>query len=143
MLAPMVEQALGLVWEVLREDAIVVVYYGDHASDATWQSYYAMLESFGPSDTPRFLGYAESAPPRAVLETLVVLLRGKQWKASLVSPSSAMRFAASTFALIIRNFRFFPPEDLTGALDHLGCSAGEKLKVRDTLRRLRRSSIPG
>ena len=127
----------GLVWEWLREEAVFVSYYDQDGTDEQWQKYYAVLNGIPLQPSPRFLVYCINAPPTSALEGIVRAVRGKPWLVSIVSASTAVRFAASTFALVIRTVRFYNPDALSGACDHLGFTPAEQAKVLATLDRLR------
>jgi hypothetical protein len=132
----MSQQARGLVWEALHAEQILVSYFDADGSDEEWRSYLALLKGLSPDRCARLLVYAETPPARRHIDGIVEVVRGKQLRVSLVSPSTAVRFVASTFALIVRGFRFFPPEQLSAALLHIGCDHGEQVKVRQVLDRL-------
>lgn len=129
----------GFVWEVLREERIVVSFSDGPGSDAQWQAYIASLNRLQAEDakTLRILAYAADAPPRAALEGIMNAARGKAWRVALISPSTAVRFAASTFSFVIRTLRFFAPDELATAFEHLRCDEGERRKVGEALARLR------
>lgn len=127
----------GLVWELLSEEQIFVSYYDQDGTDQQWQGYYAILKSVASQPSLRIFVYCIHAPPPSALEGIVRVVRGKPWLVSIVSASTAVRFAASTFSLVIRTVRFFNPDALPDACNHLGCTPAEQTKVLATLERLR------
>lgn len=138
-MASMGTPSRGFVWEVLREERIVVSFADGPGSDKQWQDYIITLNRLQADDARplRILAYAADAPPRAALDGLMSAARGKSWRVALLSPSTAVRFAASTFSFVIRTLRFFAPNELVAAYDHLGCDEGERRKAGDALARLR------
>jgi hypothetical protein len=128
--------ARGLVWEVMRPELLVISFYDELGTEAQWQGYVEMMKGWKVGESPRFFVYCVGAPAISELEGLVSVVRGKHWQVALVSPSTPVRFLASTFSLIVRGFRFFPPEQLTAAIQHLGSDRAEELKLRQVLQRL-------
>lgn len=137
MILVMPASTCGLVWEWLSEETILISFYDDDATEAQWQDYYAALARLGSEPSVRCLVYSATAPPRSALEGIVRAVRGKTWLVSIVSESAAVRFAASTFALVVRTVRFFTPDEMSSACEHLGCTPAEQAKVRQALKRLR------
>ncbi|MET0391454.1 MAG: hypothetical protein ABW321_36100, partial [Polyangiales bacterium] len=123
-----------MVWELLREEKIIVSNYDAGGTDAQWHEYIALMGTFKAEEPWRFLVYAEQAPPRFAIEGIAAIARGKRWLVSLLSGSLATRFVATTFSLVMTHFRFFPHDALPNALDHLGCTPAEKVKLRQVLR---------
>jgi hypothetical protein len=98
-----------------------------------------MMSSMRGRSTARFLVYVGVVPSREVLGNLASTARGQPWHVALLSPSTAVRFAATTFALMVKGFRFFTPERLKDALVHLHCDEGEQQRVMKSLERVRGS----
>lgn len=123
---------------MLQADQILVSYYGGEAEDNRWDEYVALLRSLHGQLHVRFLvDVWREQPPLARIERLLGVVQGKPWRVAMLSSSTAMRFVASSFSLVVRNVRLFAPEDLDAALDHLNCSAAEKEHVGECLQRLR------
>ena len=139
IMAQMVTPPRGFVWEVLREERLLVSYSDGPGSDKQWLDYLATLNRL-PSEASRplrILAYAADAPPRVGLEGIMSAARGKSWRVALISPSTGVRFAASTFSFVIKTLRFFAPNELPAAFDHLGCDQVERQKASEALARLR------
>jgi hypothetical protein len=128
----------GLAFELLEREKILVSYQGNDAQPAQWENYLELMGTLTGVASLRFLVYAEGSPPSAALQRRIVgLVRGHSWRVALVSSSAALRFVVSTFALVNRSIRYFTPEQLAGALLHIGCSAQEAIAVERVLHRLR------
>jgi hypothetical protein len=135
----MVTPPRGFVWEVLREERMLVSYSDSTGSDQQWLEYIGTLSRL-PSEVSRplrILAYAAEAPPRTALEGIMSAARGKSWRVAVISPSTGVRFVASTFSFVIKTFRFFAPNELPAAFDHLGCDQGARSKADEVLARLR------
>jgi hypothetical protein len=135
----MVTPSRGFVWEVLRDERILVSYSDGPGSEQQWREYIVTLTRL-PSEEGkplRILAYAADAPPRAALDGIMSAARGKSWRVALISPSTAVRFVASTFSFVIRTLRFFAPNELGAAFEHLGCSEVERRRASEALARLR------
>jgi hypothetical protein len=128
--------ARGCVWEVLSNESLIVTYCDDAATSAQWSGYLRMMHGVKGRAT-RYLVYAAAAPPAEVLTQIAGAARGQPWQVSLLSPSTAVRFAASTFSMIVRGFKFFVPERMRDALQHLQCSDAEQEEARRALARCR------
>ena len=131
----------GCVWEVLSGDSLIVTYYESGATAEQWSAYGRMMQTVR-GRAARYLIYCASVPPPDVLAQLASAARGQPWQVALISPSTAVRFAASTFAMIVRGFRFFPPEDLERALEHLQCDKAEQQRARSALLRCQGIELP-
>jgi hypothetical protein len=118
---------------------MVVSYSDGPGSDKQWRDYLVTLSGLQSegSQPLRILAYAADAPPRAALDGIMSAARGKAWRVALISPSTAVRFVASTFSFVLRTLRFFAPDELVAAFDHLGCDEVERRKVAEALARLR------
>lgn len=127
----------GILWELVSERALFVAYYDGANEDARWETYVSALGEHQHEQNPRSLVYALEQPPLAAIESMLDVLRGRRWRVAIVSPSIAVRFVASTFALSVRDVKFFPPGDLAAALKHLECSALEEQQVLLVLERMR------
>lgn len=127
----------GILWETLRERALFVAYYDGPNPAERWESFVVALGQNHSELNPRLLVYALEQPPLTAIEAMQQLMRGKRWRVAFVSPSIAVRFVASTFALTVRDVRFFSPDALPGALKHLECSGQEEQQVLSALERLR------
>ena len=118
----------------------MVSYYGGEGAHDRWEAVAQLLRELRDKPETRFLVYQLEQPPLSALQLLLDAVRGGRWRVAMVSPSISMRFVASSFSLVVKNVRFFAPETLDAALDHLSCTAAEKLKVRGCLERLRAGS---
>lgn len=115
---------------------MIVTYCDDTAAPERWDAYLRVLQDRRGQST-RHLIYCAAAPPSDVLGRIANAARGQPWTVSLISPSTAVRFAASTFSMIIRGFRFFAPDRLRDALLHLHCDDAEQEQARRALARCR------
>lgn len=111
---------VGCVWDFLRDHSLLITYCDDASTSEQWIEYVKALRILKGRDA-KLLIYAAAVPPREVLADIASVARGEHWTVSLISPSVAVRFAASTFSLVVRGFRFFTPDSLSAALGHLGC----------------------
>lgn len=129
----------GFVWEVLREERMLVSYSDGPGSDEQWRDYLVTLNRLQSEESQplRILAYAADAPPRAALDGIMSAARGKAWRVALISPSTGVRFVASTFSFVLRTLRFFAPNELTAAFEHLRCNEVERRKAGEALARLR------
>lgn len=127
---------VGCVWEVLG-DSLVVTYCGEGATPEQWLAYMKMIRTAKDRGMTRFLIYADVSPPSSVLADIASVARGQPWQVSLISPSTAVRFAASTFSFVTKGFRFFVPDKVAEALAHLGCDAELQRRGLEVLDRLR------
>jgi hypothetical protein len=127
----------GCVWEIFRDQSLIVTYCDDASTRDQWREYTAMMRSFQGNSATRHLVYADAPPPAYALMDLANAARGQPWVVALLSPSTAVRFAASTFSLVVKGFRFFVPEQLDAAMFHIGCDIKQQHRAREALRRLR------
>lgn len=127
--------ARGCVWEVLAS-SLIVTYCDDTANPEQWSGYLRMMQGQKGLGA-RYLIYCAAAPPSDVLGKLANTARGEPWTVALISPSTAVRFAASTFSMIIRGFRFFAPDRVREAMQHLRCTEAEQEQARRALARCR------
>ncbi|HTU60943.1 MAG TPA: hypothetical protein VMF89_20965, partial [Polyangiales bacterium] len=120
-----------------------ISYCDDASTLEQWSGYLRMMHSM-KGRSARHLVYAAASPPAEVLTQIAGAARGQPWTVALLSPSTAVRFAASTFAMIVRGFRFFPPDRMREALLHLQCDEAEQAEARRALARCRgiEASIP-
>jgi hypothetical protein len=132
--------ARGCVWEVLPNDSLIVTYCDDTASSEQWSAYLRMMHGC-KGRAVRFLIYCAASPPSEILKQLANIARGQPWQVALLSPSTAVRFAASTFALIVRGFKFFTPDRVREALQHLNCNDAEQEQARRALARCRGTEL--
>jgi hypothetical protein len=126
----------GILWETLRERALFVAYYDGPNPAERWEMFVAALGQHSELH-PRSLLYALEQPPLTAIEAMQQVMRGRRWRVAFVSPSIAVRFVASTFALTVRDVRFFSPDALPAALKHLECNGQEQQQVLAALERLR------
>lgn len=127
----------GILWETLRERALFVAYYDGPNPAARWETFVGALGQNPGEQNPRLLVNALEQPPLIAIEAMQNVMRGRRWRVAFVSPSIAVRFVASTFALTVRDVRFFSPDALPAALKHLECSGQEEQQVLTALERLR------
>jgi hypothetical protein len=132
----------GILWETLRERALFVAYYDGPNPAERWEMFVAALGQNHSELQPRSLLYALEQPPLTAIEAMQQVMRGRRWRVAFVSPSIAVRFVASTFALTVRDVRFFSPDALPAALRHLECSGQEEQQVLAALERLRWGLAP-
>lgn len=131
-----VMSARGCVWEVLSRESLIVTYCDDTASPAQWSAYLRMMHGLKGRGV-RHLIYCVAAPAPEILTQIASVARGQPWQVSLISPSTAVRFAGSTFSMIVRGFRFFTPDRIHDALQHLQCNAAEQEVAQRALARCR------
>lgn len=127
---------IGCVWEVLA-DSVVVTYSGEGSTPEQWNAYIKTMREAKDRGATRYLIYTDVVPPAHVLADIASIARGQPWQVSLISPSTAVRFAASTFAFVIKGFRFFTPDRIVDAVAHLGCQETEQKRALKVLARLR------
>jgi hypothetical protein len=132
----MVMAARGCVWESLSGGSLIVTYYDDNVTPEQWSAYMRLMQALKGRES-RHLIYVVAAPPREFLSQITTVARGQPWQVALLSSSTAVRFAASTFSLIVRGFRFFPPDRIGDALKHLQCTVTEQDEARKALIRCR------
>jgi hypothetical protein len=126
----------GMVFELLSKERILISYQGPHATQEQWDRYISLMQTISGASEMRFLVLVEGSPPSAANQLRIRALVKREWPVALVSSSIAMRFVVSAFSLVNRSIRFFSPEDLSGALVHIGCSRTEALAVHEALHRL-------
>jgi hypothetical protein len=127
----------GILWEPLKERGLSIAYYDGPNAAERWEMFVAALGQNPQEQNPRLLVYALEQPPLAAIESMQQVMRGRRWRVAFVSPSIAVRFVASTFALTVRDVRFFSPDALPAALKHLECTGQEEQQVLAALERLR------
>lgn len=126
-----------MAFAYLEEPRILVSYQDDGATEEHWNRYIDCMTRLKDTVGVRYLVWHTGSPPTpSVQKRISDLERGRGSLVSLISPSLALRFVVSAFSLINRNIRYFPPEQLTEALEHIRCTPLEKSAVRDALRRL-------
>jgi hypothetical protein len=133
----MVGSARGLRWEILDPELLMVSYYDGPGEHDRWAELAAQLRELRSKPHARFLVCQGEQPPLTEVQRLINAVRGGRWRVAMVSPSVSMRFVASSFSLVVKNVRFFAPEQLDAAFDHLACTPAEKLRVNATMERLR------
>jgi hypothetical protein len=129
-------KARGCVWEVLSNDSLIVTYCDHAATTEQWSAYIRMMHGLRGRGA-RHLIYCSVAPPADVLGRIANAARGQPWQVALISPSTAVRFAASTFSMIVRGFRFFSPDRVRDAIQHLQCDEADEEQARRALARCR------
>jgi hypothetical protein len=132
---------VGCVWEVLDEGSLLVTYCDEAATIEQWRAYVRLMRDFKGRGGVRFLVYAAAVPSREALGDISSMARGEGWTVALISPSVAVRFAAATFAFVVKGFRFFPPDNVAGALAHLGCNDVQVKQALSALARMRGKDI--
>jgi hypothetical protein len=132
---------VGCVWEFLRDHSLFITYCDDAATPEQWMAYLEALRGLKGRQS-RLLIYAEAVPPREVLADIASIARGEPWNVALISRSLAVRFAASTFALVVKGFRFFTPDAVGPAIEQLGCDDAQTLRAISALARMRGAGDP-
>lgn len=127
----------GMVFELLTKEKILISYNGPNATQEQWERYIDSMKTNADTPDLRFLVFVEGPPPSAANQRRIAELVKREWPVALVSSSTAMRFVVSTFSLVNRSIRYFPPAQLTDALVHIHCTAMEALAVYDAVDRLR------
>ena len=121
---------------MLEPEQIMVSYYDGEGEQSRWDACAQLVQELRDQPQTRFLVYQQEQPPLNVVRRMVEVVRGGKWRVSMVSPSASMRFVASSFSLVVKDVRFFSPETLNAALDHLKCSPAEKRRASACLERL-------
>lgn len=124
------------MWEVLG-DSLIVTYSGEGSTPEQWNAYIRMMREARDRGATRYLIYADFVPPAHALADIASIARGQPWQVALISPSTAVRFAASTFAFVTKGFRFFTPDRVADAVAHLGGDEKEQRRAVKVLTRLR------
>lgn len=131
------QQPPRIAFRWLEREKLAVIYQGSQpAPQAEWQAHLALLRSIADVEH-RVLLYGGHQPSPSEMEEIKQATRGKaKPRVALLSPSTALRFVASMFTLLNRNYRFFAPGEFQAALAHLGCSADEAALVTRTYEEL-------
>jgi hypothetical protein len=99
----------------------MVLYQGaDEASDAEWEPYLETLKGIDRSAPVRILAYTEGGRPTREQQQRLKAVEKQGWLVAVVSPSTAVRFVVSVFALELPTIRLFSPEQLDEACSYLG-----------------------
>jgi hypothetical protein len=138
---PSMSNLVGCVWELLSEESLLVTYCDEATTLDQWRRYTKAMREFKGRGSTRFLIYAGVVPPREVLADIASVARGETWTVALISPLISVRFAASTFAFVVKGFRFFAPDRVADALAHLSCDEAEKQRAFQSLARMRGREI--
>jgi hypothetical protein len=117
---------------------IFVLYQGlGTPSAGEWDRFVAQVRDYDAD--MRCLVYTEGwHPSRAQGSAIRAATRGKHPVVAIVSPASSVPFVVSVFTLVNRSMRFFDPQQLDAALDHIRLSPEERQAVLASLERLRR-----
>jgi hypothetical protein len=132
------QQSPKIAFQWLEREKLAVVYQGSQpAPQAEWQAHLDFLRRIADVEH-RVLLYGGRQPSSSQLDEIKQATRGKaKPKVALLSPSTALRFVASMFTLLNRNYRFFAPSEFQAALAHLGCTPEETPLVTRTYEELR------
>lgn len=126
---------MNLVFEWLSAERMMVMYHGVHeADDVEWDACLDALRTL-QSGPVRILVSTQGGRPTRDQQQRLIEIEKSDWKVAVVSPSTAVRFVVSVFALELPSIRLFAPEHLDEACAYLGCTLDEVAVVRGALER--------
>jgi hypothetical protein len=130
-----------LAFEYLPERCCIVLYQGtEPPSDAEWDAYIGQVQSVAHMHAKLkiFVFSERGRPSKDQQARLTEAASGHLSHVAVVSPAFAMRFVVSALSLFKPNLRFFTPEQLSEAFQHLGFDPAARLIVEQTIERMRR-----
>jgi hypothetical protein len=111
------------MFEWLPEERVVVLYQGPHeALDSEWDSYIELLGTLRGTGPGRILLYTEGGRPTREQQQRLMDVPPLGWPIAVVSPSTAVRFVVSVFALELPAIQLFAPEQMEEAIAFVGCA---------------------
>ncbi|HET6336921.1 MAG TPA: hypothetical protein VFG30_27035 [Polyangiales bacterium] len=113
---------MNLAFEWLPEERVIVLYQGLHeALDSEWDGYLESLTRFHGTHPGGILVYTEGGRPTRDQQQRLMNVPPLGWPIAVVSPSTAVRFVVSVFALELPAIQLFAPEQMEQAFAFLGC----------------------
>ena len=134
-----------LALEFLAKQSCIVMYQGSQTpSDAAWDMHLEQFRSLaGRLEEIKILVITEGGrPTKAQQARLAQVVGGHASATAVVSAMLAVRFVVSALALVKPNLRYFTPDEMGGAFQHLGIEEEERTLVLQTIERLRRHVHP-
>lgn len=121
----------------------MVLYQGENdASDAEWEPYLEILKRLVGTKNVRIFAYTDGGRPTREQQQRLLEIDLDRWPIAVVSPSTAVRFIVSVFALETPAIRLFPPEQLSEACAYLNCTAEELTTIHAGLDRAKLAIDP-
>lgn len=140
----MVANAVNFVFEWLPDERVVVLYMGmQEPEDAQWDAYIDLVRNLTGSGTFRVFAYSEGGRATREQHDRLTVVDKQGWTVAVVSPSTAVRFVVSVFALEIPSIRLFAPGQVDEACSYLGCNAHGTAAIRGAIERLRQALEAG
>jgi hypothetical protein len=138
-----VKHAQSIVYEWLAEVEVMLAYHGQHeAEDSEWDEYLTLLRSLEGQRRVRVLVYSEGGRPTREQQHRMTEVLKIGWPVAVVSPSTAVRFVVSVFALDVPAIRLFTLDQLDEAFAHIGCTDEDAAVVRVQLDRMKLAIAP-
>lgn len=129
----------NMVFEAVGR-TLVIVHNRDFPSDAEWDGYLGSLGAqLAQGDERRSLVVTEGGAPSTHQRARMAAVVGASVATTaVVSSSRAVRATVGALNLSNSAIRAFAPDDLDGALEHLGLSENERQQILAILPSLRR-----
>ena len=126
-----------LALEYLPRQRCLVMYAGtEPPTDAAWDMYLDQLRV--PREIRIFVVTEGSRPTKAQQARLADVVNIHPAPTAVISPAVAVRFVVSSVALFKSNLRYFTPDQVDDAYQHLGIRPVERVQVEQALERLRK-----
>jgi hypothetical protein len=120
------------------ESTIVCAHTERGPSDDEWSGFLTCLAEIRDPSAARVLVHTDGGAPNAHQRALLKAQCGSvSPPIAVLTPSSGARAIATAISWFIPTIRVFRPEDINGALRHLGVSASRVALLRRTLAELR------
>lgn len=133
-----VANVASFIFEWLPDERVVVVYQGKHEpEDTEWDAYIDLVRSLQGSGTFRVLACSEGGRATREQQQRLMTVDMTGWLVAVVSPSTAVRFVVSRFALEIPAIKVFSPDQVNEACTYLGCNSGATAAILAARERLR------
>jgi hypothetical protein len=130
-----VTTAVNLSFEWLAEERLIVLYQGpNEALDSEWDPYLEHLKTLVGTQARIFV-YTEGGRPTRDQQQRLLDVEKNTWPVAVVSPSTAVRFVVTVFALELPRIQLFAPEQMEEAVAFLGCAPGAIGSVRAAIDR--------
>lgn len=132
-----------LAYELLPNATCLVLYKAAGASlPNEWPEFFDYVEStFRYGERLRFFVYNEDGEmPREHMERVREMMQAHPLRVAVISPSPAMRFMMSIFAMWNRHVKLFAQDQHQAAFEHLGYDAETGRAILDALERGRRKT---
>lgn len=107
-----------------------------------WSSFFDFVEdTFHYGEQLRFFVYNEDGEmPRQHMERVREMMHAHPCRVAVISPSPAIRFMMSIFAMWNRQVKLFGPEQHQAAFEHLGYDTETGRRILDALERGRQKT---